>query len=309
MIQLNPFSLAARIKRPLILDGATGSILQKRIGFDKSPLWTSEYNITYPEEVLRLHSEYIESGADIITTNTFRTNPLAVKLAGTSKSYKQYLNKAVKIALEAAAGTPVLVAGSNPPAEDCYKEDRTISNDELIDNHKKHISALMDAGCDFVLNETQSHMDEIRIILEFCSKKEIPFIICLYLTDELRLLSGEPLHEVTAEIKQYNPMAIGFNCIFGLTFGKLVNKEIFNYNWGYYLNCGSGNFTYKEIKCDLSPINYAEIISDSLKYDPSFVGGCCGSSPSHIKTIRRLFNEKSNYKISGKNQLRPERRF
>ena len=74
MIQLNPFSLAARIKRPLILDGATGSILQKRIGIDKSPLWTSEYNITYPEEVLRLHSEYIESGADIITTNTFRTN-------------------------------------------------------------------------------------------------------------------------------------------------------------------------------------------------------------------------------------------
>lgn len=301
MIRINPFALAARIKRPLILDGAVGSLLQRRLGIYDSPHWSSDFNISHPEEVLKLHKEYIAAGADIITTNTFRTNPAAYRRLAQKKAFKKNIVEAVNLAKEAVGGTPVLIAGSNAPAEDCYQTARNLSNEELIENHLKHITALMEAGCSFILNETQSHLDEIKIISEFCSKEDIPYVISVFITEEERLLSGEPLSEAIRLIENYNPLAIGVNCIFPKTFRKLVNKEIFHYNWGYYLNCGSSNLTGRVIKCDLSPRMYAEIVLSSLKYSPSFIGGCCGSSPSHIKTIRRLFNEKSNNKITGKN--------
>jgi len=301
MIKINPFALAVRINRPLILDGAVGSLLQQRLGIYNSPLWSADFNMTHPEDVLKLHTEYVAAGADIITTNTFRTNPAAYKKTKLSKSFKKNMIEAVNLAKEAVQDTPVLIAGSNAPAEDCYQVNRTVSKKELRENHQKHINALMEAGCSFVLNETQSHKDEIKIILEFCLSENIPYVMSLFVTEDDKLLSGESIYDIIPVIKDYNPMAVGVNCIFPKTFRKLVNKEIFQYNWGYYLNCGSGNLTAKEIKCDLSPGKYSEIVLSSLKYNPSFIGGCCGSSPSHIKTIWRLFNEKSNNKITGKN--------
>ncbi|MHC1738009.1 MAG: homocysteine S-methyltransferase family protein [Ignavibacteriaceae bacterium] len=301
MIKINPFALAARIKRPLILDGAVGSLLQWRLGIYDSPLWSSDFNTTHPDEVLKLHKEYVAAGADIITTNTFRTNPAAYQQSKQKRLFKKNLIEAVNLAKEAVRGTPVLIAGSNAPAEDCYQTARKLTQKELKENHRKHITALMEAGCSFILNETQSHVDEIKIISEFCSKEDIPYVMSVFITEDEKLLSGEPLSEAIRLIENYNPLATGVNCIFPKTFRKLVNKEIFHYNWGYYLNCGSSNLTGRVIKCDLSPGKYAEIVLSSLKYNPSFIGGCCGSSPSHIKTIRRLFNEKSNNKITGKN--------
>ncbi|MEJ2616991.1 MAG: homocysteine S-methyltransferase family protein, partial [Ignavibacteriaceae bacterium] len=75
---INPFSFAKRIGRPLILDGAMGSLLQQKA--KKEPdIWMSKVGLDNPELVYAIHEEYIEAGADIITTNTFRTNPAASK--------------------------------------------------------------------------------------------------------------------------------------------------------------------------------------------------------------------------------------
>jgi len=76
---MNLFSLAKRINRPLILDGAMGSMLQSLNVKSKGSLWMSYANIEDPEKVYSIHKKYIDAGADIITTNTFRTNPAALK--------------------------------------------------------------------------------------------------------------------------------------------------------------------------------------------------------------------------------------
>lgn len=295
LIDFNIFNFARRINRPLILDGAMGSLLQQYNINTTSPLWASIANLEHRELVLKIHREYIEAGADIITSNTFRTNPSAVYNSKLSANQKELVKVSVEIAKEAKQGLPVLIAGSNAPAEDCYQVERTINHKELEQNHHEHIELLWDNGCDYILNETQSHLDEIRIICDFCSKNRIPFVLSLFFTNDLKLLSGEHLSEAIKLICDYQPLAIGFNCIQPETFVKAKDHLISSYLgvellWGAYLNCGSGSFTDEVITCGIDEFSYQQIIKDILTLKPAFVGACCGSTPNHIKLIRELLN-------------------
>jgi homocysteine S-methyltransferase len=98
-----------------------GSLLQQRGFKPDGPMWMSLLNLKNPEVIYKIHKEYISAGADIITTNTFRTNPAAVK-DYSKLNIKSLVNKSVNIARRAANGLPIIVAGSNAPAEDCYRQ-------------------------------------------------------------------------------------------------------------------------------------------------------------------------------------------
>ncbi len=290
---INPFSFAKRIKRPLILDGAMGSLLQQ-MGFEADDdIWMTRVNQKNPEIIIKIHRDYISAGADIITTNTFRTNPYSLKQKGIS-NYSKYVKKAVKLAKTAVGDMPVFIAGSNAPAEDCYQKQRTISKRELQLNHRNHIDLLIDSGVDFILNETHSHFDEIEIICKHCSRNKIPYVMSLYLDENLKLLSGESLSKALKFIWEHEPLAVGINCITLNDFSKVFKSVNIKSNWGFYLNCGSGKPTDADISCGVSPEFYAGVVKNYLQWQPSFIGSCCGSSPEHIKAIKRVLDEKYN---------------
>jgi S-methylmethionine-dependent homocysteine/selenocysteine methylase len=286
---INPFSFARRIGRPLILDGAMGSMLEQRKEKRDDALWMSKANIEHPEIVLEIHKEYIGAGADIITTNTFRTNPAATKNSGVTS--ENLVKKGVEIARNAVNDNPVFIAGSNAPAEDCYQIERTITPKELEYNHHKHIDLLRENGVDFILNETHSHFDEIKIICEYCSKNEFPFVVSLFSSNGYNLLDDYKINDVINFIIGFNPLAISFNCINYEVFLTILNETDFNYNWGVYMNLGTGDYTDDIIKNSVSPRHYQKILKSIFHKRPSFVGACCGSDPSHIKQLRNLFNE------------------
>ena len=284
------FSEARETKRPLILDGAMGSLIQQK-GFESGGAsWMTEVNERHPEIIIEIHKQYIEAGANIITTNTFRTNPAAFDKSG-AIDVSEYVKNAVNLAKESVANSSVYIAGSNPPAEDCYQPERLINNEILKLNHHNHIDLLIDNGVDFILNETFSHLDEIMLVCEYCYSENIPYIICLYLTDELRLLSGETLKDTLDLIKEHHPIAIGLNCISLEHFEKTFKYMDVNYNWGFYLNCGFDEHHVNEIKCRVSPEIYGEIVKKYLEYQSSIIGACCGSSPEHIIAIKRILDE------------------
>ncbi len=260
---INPFSLSKRINRPLILDGAMGSLLQQRGLKSKVSMWMSQANIENPEMVFQIHQDYINAGADIITTNTFRTNPAAAESFKIDN--KSIVRKSVEIAKEAIGGLPVFIAGSNAPAEDCYQVLRTLTHKELEYNHHKHISLLYENGVDFILNETQSHFDEIKIICKYCHKNDIPFIISIFLENIGKLLSNNKITDVIKYISNYEPVAIGFNCILPKLFSKILQQITIDFNWGMYLNLGSGSYTDKRIENFVSPIEYKKISKKNLK--------------------------------------------
>jgi len=285
------FSFAKRIRRPLLLDGAMGSLLQQR-GVRMHPqLWMSHANLSHPGKVIELHKAYINAGADIITTNTFRTNPVSLKNSQENISCKELVCRSVELAKEAIGDRQLLLAGSNPPAEDCYQIKRTISQKEIEANHTEHIESLMDSGCHFILNETQSHFDEISFIAKFCSKNAIPFVMSFFFTGELKLLSGENLFEVIKRIEEYHPLSVGLNCIQPKVFQKVYAKITKECNWGFYLNCGSSVINNDSITCGISPEEYTLEAEMYLKKNPSFIGACCGSSPKHTKALKKLLDE------------------
>lgn len=293
-MEFNLFTFARKINRPLLLDGAMGSLLQQRGIKPEGDLWTSLANLENPQIVFNIHKSYIESGADIITTNTFRTNPAAIASQRKIK-FKSIVKSAVQIAIEASKSQNVLLAGSNAPAEDCYQTERKISRKELEYNHRQHIYELMKNGCDFILNETQSHFDEIKIICDHCDKNNVPFVLSLLVNDKLKLFSGESVLEVIRYIWDKNPLCIGFNCITPITFSKIISKVKLDFNWGTYLNLGSGNYKDKRLVTAYSPNEYAKLIDGFLNKRPSFVGGCCGSNPNHIKKLRQVLDGKFNH--------------
>lgn len=293
-MSFNLFTYARKISRPLLLDGAMGSLLQQKGVKSKGELWTALANISQPELVFKIHKSYIKAGADIITTNTFRTNPVAVNSQSIIK-FEQFVKASVQLAKDAAGGHNMLIAGSNAPAEDCYQIERTITRKDLEYNHKQHIDELMKNGCDFVLNETQSHFDEIKIICGYCYSKRIPFVLSLLVNDKLTLLSGEKLDEVIKYILSKNPLAIGFNCFAPRIFDLLRTKIQVDFNWGLYLNLFGGDHTSPKMVTSLSPNLYSKFISKHLIMRPSFVGGCCGSTPNHIKKLRQVLDGKFNY--------------
>ena len=279
------------LSRPLILDGAMGSLLaQNGMQSDKN-LWSSLANITNPINVFDLHREYILAGAEIITTNTFRTNPNAVKNASINVSQKEFVKAGVNIAIEAIADKQIIIAGSNAPAEDCYQKERTISISELEYNHKKHIELLWSFGCDVIWNETQSHIDEIEIICEFCSYNKLPFILSLYFLESLNLLDGNSLESAIQNIQAYNPVAIGFNCVKPGTFENFMEVNKLPRTWGAYFNCGAGNVTDENISCGIDSKSYVHAIEPLLEVNPFFIGSCCGSMPSHTRALKEKINE------------------
>lgn len=286
---INPFALARRIKRPLILDGAIGSLLQQKGYKVDADIWTTKLNQSHPELIIKVHKSYIEAGADIITTNSFRTNLSAFKRSGINNN-KRYVKQAVTLAKEAIGKLPILIAGSNSPAEDCYKTSRDITKKELQVNHFNHIDLLYDSGVHFILNETQSHFDEIKLICHYCSNNSIPFVVSLYSTDGDTILSGERIADVINLIMEYDPLSIGFNCTTPTIFRRImkdINKDLI---LGFYLNCGAGLKSDYFIKTKLSPKDYSLIVNSYLIKNPAFIGACCGSTPEHIREIKRLID-------------------
>lgn len=292
-ININPFSLSRRINRPLILDGSIGALLQRKGFVENSAFWSTLANEKYPDEVLNLYKKYINAGADIITTNTFRTNPTALKSSGRKPSNK-YVKCAVKLAKKAASIDSVIIAGSNAPAEDCYQSKRTLTKKEVELNHSIHIEQLIECGCDFILNETQSHFDEIKFIADYCYKNIIPFVISFLFDEKLKLLDGNILTKAIDYVVKKNPLAIGFNCITREILLKALLKIKPDFKWGFYLNCSKGFITEDIYSKGLSPSTYSNIVANTLKYSPSFIGSCCGSTPAFTKQIKRILNGSDN---------------
>lgn len=293
LIDYNPFKEAKIKGKPLVLNGAVGSYLQQKGLASDNTLWASIANQTNPQKVMDIYYEYLEAGADIITTNTFRTNPLILSNAGIEEHH-QFVREAVELARRTARNKKVFIAGSNAPAEDCYQKQRTVSYEKLELNHHNHIDFLVNSGVSFILNETQSHFDEIHIICDYCNRNSIPYVVSLYVDESLRILSGESLESVINFLNTQKLMAIGFNCISPIIFKRILSSIKLPEIWGFYLNCGSGKPTDIEIHCAVSPAEYIKTVRNALQYKPSFIGSCCGSGPEHTKKIREFIDGKNN---------------
>lgn len=282
------------VSRPLILDGAMGTQLMERGLKLPLPLWSADLNITHPDDVADVHSSYVAAGADVITTNTFRTTTWSYRKAGFSQQTashraRESLMRAVESAQKSKAQ---IIAGSITSVEDCYKPDLFPGKAVAEDTFGEMLLWFEESGIDLILFETMSHIDEIEIALSI-SKDFNKVWLSLILESSDYLLSGHSVKDVF-QFTNYTLDCIMLNCnTLSRSSECFYNfKNLSELKWGIYPNLGESD---PEIDGKIDRMNSDKMFEESIvKYlneGPFVVGSCCGSSPNHTKIIKRVVDK------------------
>jgi homocysteine S-methyltransferase len=275
---------------PLVLDGATGTEINRRGIETTLPLWSAGALQTHPDVVRDIHTDYLRAGADIITTNTFRTH--AHNLESTEEA-RQMTLLAVQLAQEAIAelGRTAFIAGSIAPLEDCYSPELTPSEIYCQREHARMVKNLADASVDFLLIETMHTIHETKAAAKAAYEAEIPFVVSFILNNVGQLLSGESLQKAVREIMPFEPAAFMVNCIPVKQIVPALRalQELTNLPIGAYGNMGivdeSSGWAIDE---DLTPAHYCHRVEAWLDLGAKIIGSCCGSNPEHTQALREL---------------------
>lgn len=274
----------------LFLDGATGTELNRR-GIDTGlPLWSANALTTDAGlNVLRqVHLDYLNAGADIITTNSFRTHRRA--LVGRGYSARELTKRAVATSQEAVVqfGQPARVAGSVAPLEDCYRPDLVPSDDECRAEHAERIDHLVEAGVDLLLIETMNSIREAVIAADVATATGLPTWVSFACDGEGQILSGESLAVAAEMLLPLGVNALGVNCGPANTLAKPLAqlRAICGPSFPLiaYGNVGHADEAQGWINTDaVDPDSYLEY---SRAWPVQIVGGCCGTTPGHIRSLK-----------------------
>ncbi len=272
---------------PLILDGATGTELE-RLGVETGlPLWSTHALLHAPDAVRRIHRAYREAGSEIVTANTFRTQRRTLARAGLGDRDAELTRLAVDLARE--AGHRGWVAGSAPTLEDCYRPDLVPEPDALAEEHARHAANLAEAGVDLVLAETLNTVRETTAACTAARRVGLPCWASFVCGRGATLLSGEPLAEAVAAAVSCDAVAVLVNCVppsrVADCLGDLARS---GRPFGVYANLGEPDGESGSGRTeDCSPERFARHAEGWIAAGARIVGGCCGTSPAHIAAIAR----------------------
>ena len=305
----------------LVLDGAMGTMIQqynfsesdyRGIRFKDYPSNLKGNNdllsITQPDAISAIHEKYLESGADIIETNTFSSTSIGMADYSMESIVYELNFESAKIAKAAAekfykmdSNKPRLVAGSIGPTNKTASMSpdvndpgfRAVTFDDLVVSYSEQINALVDGGVDILLVETifdtlnaKAALYAIDVILEK-RKKHIPIMVSGTITDASgRTLSGQTVEAFVASLSHIPLLSIGFNCALGadllLPYMKRLSK-ITEFHTSAHPNAGLPN-AFGEY--DQTPKEMRVLIKEYLEAQcVNIIGGCCGTTPEHIKLI------------------------
>ena len=297
---------------PIILDGGMGRELQ-RIGAPfQQPEWSAQALIEKPDSISQVHQNFIDAGAEIITTNTYALVPFHIGEQRFQKLGNELIKLASKLARDCAdKQANVLVAGCIPPVLGSYRPD--LFN---IEQAKPLIEALIvnqEENIDFWLAETISSISEARLIKDRTSSTEKATWVAFTINDEISdlptLRSGESVYDAVMEIAGNNVSAILFNCsrieameaalqiahkaLLQLNLLEQVKLGVYANNFPPIGNLHEANNALSSVRKDITAEKYSEFALRWIDAGASIIGGCCGISPQHIQKLADL---KQKYK-------------
>jgi len=271
----------------LIADGAMGSVLFEAAGVQRC---FEELNVSQPEEVFRVHQAYIQAGAQIIETNTFGANRSKLAALGLGDRVASFNGRGVKLAREAREAAPheVMIAGSIGPLGMGPEIDQ-LSHDEILDIYREQALALEERGVDLFLLETFSKIDVLLAAVDAIrSFSALPIIAQLAFTEEGTSLDGTRPAEAAARLAAKDVQAIGANCTLGpqsllpiieglASGGRPISAMP---NAGFPQRVGD-----RTVYPRSSPEYFALFAREAVAIGARILGGCCGTSPEHIRAL------------------------
>lgn len=272
----------------LIADGAMGSMLHDAVG---SVRCFDELNTTEPEAVFRVHQAYIEAGAQIIETNTFGANRFKLEPLGLGDDVQRLNSRGVKIAREAreSATREVLIAGSIGPLGIGVQARHPEPNQIFSIFHEQAL-ALEERGVDLFVLETFSYIEEILLAIDAIrSFSSLPIIAELTFSEEGTIYGDISPLVAASLIKEKNVQAIGANCTLGPQSLLPILQELVNAGNGNVSGMPNAGFPKREgdriVYPKSSPAYFAEYAREAAELGVRILGGCCGTTPAHIRAM------------------------
>lgn len=278
--------MAALAKDFLLGDGANGTLLAAK-GYKESP---DLANLERPDLVLEGHREYVQAGADYLKTNTFLCN--RIRLAGRGYDVADLNLRGARLAREAAGEK--LVFGSIGPCGKQLEPIGHITESELAEAYSEQAKALEAGGVDGYLLESFIDLKELRIAVNAIKEaNELPMIVCkAFIEDGEALAEGLPMR-CAADMAEMHVVAVGANCVVGpqrmLDIIRQI-AEITELPVVALPTPGLPQLVRGQVTYDISPEYFAKATARLLEEGARVVGGCCGTTPEHIRQMRALFD-------------------
>lgn len=273
----------------LITDGAMGTYFSTLTGDD---VHSCEFaNIQKPEVIRDIHDSYIETGAKLIRTNTFSANSFNLGISRTE--VKMLLHTGFNIAKEAAAGKGVFVAASIGPISSSELDKNDI---DILDEYKFIVDSLMEAGADIFLFETFSNTHYLAEISEYIKKKSSAAVVMAHfaIMPDGYSREGISIKTIAKDAKEIKSIDIyGFNCGSGPTH---LYKLIKTLNISGEIISAMPNSGYPEVINERTvfvnnPVYFADKMADFRDLGVKILGGCCGTTPEHIRELTKRLSE------------------
>ena len=273
--------------RPLILDGATGSNLQKA-GMPKG-CCTEEWVLNNPQPLMDLQRRYAEAGSDIIYAPTFQAQPIALEKVGLADKCEEVNAKLVALSKAAAPGC--LIAGDiTTLATLCDSWDEG-SFDLLVENYRRQIRGLIDGGADLLVGETLLYPQEAEAILTAAELEGAGASMYSFtMQSDGSLFSGRDAGPVLRELEEAGAAAVGFNCVAADMMTPYLISKLRRYVKGALIckpNAGVPTIGADGIPYyPQTPEEFASIVMDCRKNGATVLGGCCGTAPEFIAAVK-----------------------
>lgn len=269
-----------------VFDGAMGTRLyDKGVYINRS---YDELNLTSPELVREVHAEYVKAGADIIETNSFGATRYKLQPYGLEGKVREINSAAARIARE-AAGDKAFVAGAIGPLGIRIEPFGPTSFDEAKETYKEQVEGLLEGGVDLFILETFSELPVIEQAVKAVRElSDLPIIAQMTIQDDLKTSFGTSPEKFTSRLDQLAIDVIGLNCGMGPTH-ILHALEIMRTVTGKPLSAQPNAGLPRDVQGRQfymgSPEYMATFAKRLVQAGAKFVGGCCGTTPTHIKLI------------------------
>ncbi|MGK0373279.1 MAG: S-methylmethionine-dependent homocysteine/selenocysteine methylase [Glaciecola sp.] len=288
-----------------LLDGGMGQELIRRSSRPVTPMWSADIMLNEPKLVRDLHREFIDSGARVITLNTYTATPERLKrdnALGQLECLHQEAMRAAQEAIELAqCNNEVAIAGCLPPLVASYHPDVSLSFEDSLVSYRRLVELQLPAS-DLFICETMSSITEARAACTAALESGKPVWVALTVSDKhaKQLRSGESLQDALLALEPFDIQATLLNCsqpeAINACWSLLSMKQR---KFGAYANgfvsidsLYPGDTVEKlEMRQDMSPQQYAEHAMNWARKGATIIGGCCEIGPAHIKAIHnRLYS-------------------
>lgn len=283
------FKTLLKEKKYILLDGAMGTMLQKR-GLKLGGI-PEELNMTNPQLVEEIHKLYINAGADIIYTNTFGAN--GYKLSHSEYSVEELVSKGVKIGKQACKGTQCLTALDIGTIGQLLEPTGTLSFEDAYEYYREMVTVGEKAGADLVVFETQTDLLELKAaVLAAKEHTSLPILCTMTFEQNMRTFTGVSVSAMANTLEGLGVDAIGVNCSLGPVELYDVISEMAQWtNLPLILKANAGLPDPVTNEYNITAEEFAIQSAKSAELGVTFFGGCCGTDETFIAELRKVLEK------------------